>query len=104
MLKFTYLAQLGLAGTVLVPAIALKQDPAGGLSEALANTRTSIESLERLHTSLTSGDYGKVETTLDATETPARDARESDEHLTRIGGDLGKQTPGIAAEDNLPSF
>ena len=90
MLKFTYLAQLGLAGTVLVPAVALKQDPAGGLTEALANTRTSIESLERLHTSLTSGDYGKVETTLDATETPARDARESDEHLTYLREEVSR--------------
>lgn len=90
MLKFTYLAQLGLAGTVLVPAITLKQDPAGGLTEALANTRSSIESLERLHASLTSGDYGKVETTLDATETPARDAREGDEHLTYLREEVSR--------------
>ena len=57
MLKFTYLAQLGLAGTVLAPAVVLKQDPAGGLTDALANTRASISSLERLHTALTEGDY-----------------------------------------------
>ena len=57
-MKFTYLAQLGLADQ-LAPAVVLKQDPAGGLTDALANTRASIFS-ERLHTALTEGDYAKV--------------------------------------------
>lgn len=90
MLKFTYLAQLGLAGTVLVPAVALKQDPAGGLTDALANTRASIVSLERLHTSLTQGDYSKVSTAIDATETPDGAARTKDEHLSYLREEVSR--------------
>jgi tetratricopeptide (TPR) repeat protein len=90
MLKFTYLAQLGLAGTVLVPAVALKQDPAGGLTDALANTRASIVSLERLHTSLTQGDYTKVSTTIDATETPEGTPRTQDERLFYLREEVSK--------------
>ena len=81
MLKFTYIAQLGLAGTLLVPAVVLEQDPAGGLTDALSNTRASIASLERLHTSLTQGDYTKVSSTIDATEVPNEASPERDEHL-----------------------
>jgi len=90
MLKFTYLAQLGLAGTVLVPAVALKQDPAGGLTNALANTQASIVSLERLHTSLTQGDYTKVSTTLNATETPNGAPRARDERLSYLREEVSK--------------
>jgi tetratricopeptide (TPR) repeat protein len=90
MLKFTYLAQLGLAGTVLVPAVALKQDPAGGLTNALANTRASIVSLERLHTSLTQGDYTKVSTTIDATETPEGAPRTQDQRLSYLREEVSK--------------
>ena len=90
MLKFTYLAQLGLAGTVLVPAVALKQDPAGGLTDALANTRASIVSLERLHTSLTQGDYTKVSTTIDATETPNGAPRAQDERLSYLREEVSR--------------
>jgi tetratricopeptide (TPR) repeat protein len=90
MLKFTYLAQLGLAGTVLVPAVALKQDPAGGLTDALANTRASIVSLERLHTSLTQGDYTKVSNAIDATETPDGAARAQDERLSYLREEVSR--------------
>ncbi len=90
MLKFTYLAQLGLAGTVLVPAVVLNEDPAGGLTDALANTHASIESLEHLHTSLTEGDYSQVATTLVATETPAGEARARDERLTYLRQEVSR--------------
>lgn len=104
MLKFTYLAQLGLAGTVLVPAVVLEQDPAGGLTDALANTRASIESLERLHTSLTNGDYAHVATTLDATQSPTGDARESDERLVFLREEVSRlQMRWDALENALSS-
>lgn len=90
MLKFSYLAQLGLAGTVLAPAVVLNQDPAGGLSDALANTRSTIESLEHLHTALTRGDYGQVATTLVATESPTGAARERDEHLSYLRDEVSR--------------
>jgi len=90
MLKFTYLAQLGLAGTVLVPAVALKQDPAGGLTDALANTRASIVSLERLHTALTEGDYTKVSSTIGATETPDGAPRAQDERLSYLREEVSR--------------
>ncbi len=90
MLKFTYLAQLGLAGTVLVPAVVLEQDPAGGLTDALANTTATIESLERLHTALTKGDHSQVAATLEATEAPAGDAQERDEHLNYLRDEVSR--------------
>ena len=90
MLKFTYLAQLGLAGTVLVPAVVLEQDPAGGLTDALANTTATIESLERLHGALTSGDHDKVADTLDATEAPVGDAQLRDERLTFLREEVSR--------------
>lgn len=90
MLKFTYLAQLGLAGTVLAPAVVLKQDPAGGLTDALANTRASISSLERLHTALTEGDYAKVSTTIEATQTPGGAPQAQDERLSYLREEVSK--------------
>ena len=90
MLKFTYLAQLGLAGTVLVPAVVLEQDPAGGLTDALANTTATIESLERLHGALTSGDHSKVAATLEATEAPNGDAQLRDERLTFLREEVSR--------------
>jgi len=90
MLKFAYLAQLGLAGTVIVPAVVLEQDPAGGLMEALANTRASIESLEQLHSSLTSGDHSQVATTLEVTEAPTGDAQLRDERLSYLRQEVSR--------------
>jgi len=90
MLKFTYLAQLGLAGTVLVPAVVLEQDPAGGLTDALANTTATIESLERLHTALTTGDHSQVAATLEATEAPAGDAQLRDERLNYLRDEVSR--------------
>ena len=90
MLKFTYLAQLGLAGTVLVPAVVLEQDPAGGLTQALANTTTTIESLERLHSSLTGGDHSQVAATLKATEAPTGDAQLRDERLSYLREEVSR--------------
>jgi len=90
MLKFAYLAQLGLAGTVIVPAVVLEQDPAGGLMEALANTRASLESLEQLHSSLTSGDHSQVAATLEATEAPTGDAQLRDERLSYLREEVSR--------------
>lgn len=90
MLKFTYLAQLGLAGTVLVPAVVLEQDPAGGLTDALANTTATIESLERLHGALTKGDHNMVAATLEATEAPAGDAQLRDERLNYLRDEVSR--------------
>jgi len=90
MLKFTYIAQLGLTGTLLVPAVVLEQDPAGGLTDALANTRASIASLERLHTSLTQGDYTKVLSTINATEVPTEASPERDERLYFLRGEVSR--------------
>ena len=90
MLKFTYLAQLGLAGTLLAPAVVQKQDPAGGLTDALANTRASIASLERLHTALTEGDYAKVSTTIESTQTPESAARTQDERLSYLREEVSR--------------
>ncbi|MCH2106751.1 MAG: tetratricopeptide repeat protein [Planctomycetes bacterium] len=90
MLKFTYLAQLGLAGTLLAPAVVQKQDPAGGLTDALANTRASIASLERLHTALTEGEYAKVSTTIEATQTPETAARAQDERLSYLRDEVSR--------------
>jgi TolA-binding protein len=90
MLKFTYLAQLGLAGTVLVPAVVLEQDPAGGLTEALANTTSTIQSLERLHSSLTEGDHSQVAATLRATEAPTGDAQLRDERLSYLRNEVSR--------------
>jgi tetratricopeptide (TPR) repeat protein len=90
MLKFAYLAQLGLAGTVIVPAVVLEQDPAGGLMEALANTRASIESLEQLHTSLTGGDHSQVAATLEVTEAPTGDAQLRDERLSYLRQEVSR--------------
>ena len=90
MLKFTYLAQLGLAGTVLVPAVVLEQDPAGGLTDALANTTATIESLERLHGALTKGDHSMVAATLEATEAPAGDAQLRDERLNYLREEVSR--------------
>ncbi len=90
MLKFTYLAQLGLAGTVLVPAVVLEQDPAGGLTDALANTTATIESLERLHGALTKGDHSMVAATLEATEAPAGDAQLRDERLNYLRDEVSR--------------
>ena len=90
MLKFTYLAQLGLAGTILVPAVVLEQDPAGGLTDALANTTATIESLERLHTALTTGDHSQVAATLEATEAPAGDAQLRDARLHYLRDEVSR--------------
>jgi tetratricopeptide (TPR) repeat protein len=90
MLKFSYLAQLGLAGTVLVPAIVLKEDPASGLTHALANTRITLESLEHLHSALTRGDYSKVASSLGATESPTGAVRERDEHLAYLRNEVSR--------------
>ena len=90
MLKFTYLAQLGLAGTVLVPAVVLEQDPAGGLTDALANTTATIESLGRLHGALTDGDHSMVAAALEATEAPAGDAQLRDERLTFLREEVSR--------------
>jgi tetratricopeptide (TPR) repeat protein len=90
MLKFTYLAQLGLAGTVLVPAVVLEQDPARGLTDVLANTTATIESLERLHSSLTNGDHSQVAATLKATEAPTGDAQLRDERLNYLRGEVSR--------------
>jgi len=90
MLKFTYLAQLGLAGIVFVPAVVLEEDPAAGFTDALANTRATIESLDHLHEALTRGDYTKVGASLGATESPAGKARERDEHLAYLRGEVSR--------------
>ena len=90
MLKFTYLAQLGLAGTILAPAVVQNQDPAGGLTDALANTRASIAALEQLHTALTEGDYAKVSTTIESTQTPESAARAQDERLSYLREEVSR--------------
>jgi tetratricopeptide (TPR) repeat protein len=90
MLKFTYLAQLGLAGTVLVPAVVLEQDPAGGLTDALANTTATIQSLERLHSSLIKGDHSQVAATIKATEAPTGDAQLRDERLSYLRDEVSR--------------
>jgi len=89
MMKFQYLASLLGGGMMIIPAVALRgQDGPGGIVAALSQTVTALEELTGIKSQIESGDRSAVQRILQATEMPVLAARERDERLFDLRGEL----------------
>ena len=103
MLKFTYLVQLGLLGTLALPAIDLQS---GSLEQALAETERALaEIVQRAPKGAETPGYDAVEHALRASEPTIGDARERDamlEHLTQDVGRLQQELDELEVHGYMP--
>jgi tetratricopeptide (TPR) repeat protein len=85
MLKYTYLVQLGLVGTLALPALDLQS---GSLEQALAETEQALAEL--LVRGGAPDGVGAVASALRASEPPLGAPRQRDELLERLQQDVGR--------------
>lgn len=76
MLKFTYLANLGILGMFAVPP-ALQGNGSFGLEKALDETVAALDQLTQTQTRIASGDYTGVDELLASTEAPVAQTQEA---------------------------
>ncbi|MCA8980458.1 MAG: tetratricopeptide repeat protein [Planctomycetes bacterium] len=76
MLKFTYIANLGILGMFAVPP-ALQGTGSFGLEKALEETVTALDDLTQTQATITAGDYAAVDELLASTESPVANPQES---------------------------
>ena len=89
MLKFTYIANLGVLGLFAVPP-AIQSSGGFGLDKALQGTVSALESLTQTKSSIETGDYSAVDQLLSSTEAPVASPAESSEIRSRLRNEVSR--------------
>ena len=89
MLKFTYLANLGILGLFAVPP-ALQQGGGFGLESALNETIEALDGLTTTQQRVQAGDYTAVDELLQSTEAPVAGPQESSAIMTRLRDEVSR--------------
>lgn len=84
MMKFHYLISLGIAATLVVPAVSLQGGSGGGLQRALEDTLRALENLTDTRGRLEAGDPNAVTTVIAVTEAPRLEPQVRDATLTQL--------------------
>ncbi len=89
MLKFTYIANLGILGMFAVPP-AIQQGNGFGLDKALDETVQALDELTRNQERVQGGDYDAVRELLDTTEAPVAGPEESTAIVSRLRDEVSR--------------
>lgn len=89
MLKFTYIANLGIFGMFAFPA-AMQGTGNFGLEKALDQTITALDQLTQTQATIQSGDYAVVDELLQTTEAPVADAPASAEIQNKLRDEVSR--------------